>query len=100
MIGTVTPSRLAFVTDQCVTSQLKRTNAPSDPAIVRYAIGSHAASVVGIACDSPIATLTTRHTTAPTAVPTAFSGITSSFGHSFTSPLPNPAALPPPHTIP
>jgi hypothetical protein len=38
MIGTVTPTRLAFVTDQCVTSQVKRTNAPSDPARVRYTL--------------------------------------------------------------
>jgi hypothetical protein len=35
MIGTITPSRLAFDTDQCVTSQLYSTNAPSDPARVR-----------------------------------------------------------------
>ena len=35
MIGTVTPRRLAFDTDQCVTSQVKRTNAPSEPATVR-----------------------------------------------------------------
>src|SRR5258708_14224125 len=99
MIGTVTPSRLAFVTDQCVTSQLKRENAPGDPAIVRYPIGSHAAGVVGIACDSPIATLTTRHTPAPTAVPTAFSGITSCFGDSFSSTFASAAALAPQNTV-
>ena len=35
MMGTVTPTRLALLTDQCVTSHVKSTNAPREPAIVR-----------------------------------------------------------------
>lgn len=35
MMGTVIPSRLALLTDQWVTSQVKSTNAPREPTIVR-----------------------------------------------------------------
>src|SRR5712692_10308435 len=99
MIGIVTPTRLAFDTDQCVTSQLNSTNAPSDPARVRYRIGIHAAAVVGIACDSPTRKLATRHTAAATAVPIALSAKTGGLGSRFKSTLPRAAAVAAPKTV-
>src|SRR2546430_7367578 len=93
MTGTVTPSRLAFETDQWVTSQLNSTKAPSEPAIVRYRMGSHAALVAGIACDSPSARLSARQNAAPIAVPTALRGMTACFGACLSRTLASAAEL-------
>src|SRR5688572_31279701 len=81
------------VTGQCPTSQAMMTNAPSEPAMVRYSSGSAAAAVSGSTRGSPAATLTTAAITAPIAQPTALAAIGLCRGPRLNSTVPRLAAV-------